>query len=449
VTVSEQRAVIADGDAATSDGSADASRMRRVAVASFMGTVVEFYDFIIYGTAAALVFSAAFFPALGDQAASVVSYATLGVAFVARPVGAILFGHFGDRLGRKRTLVATMLTMGASTVLIGILPTAATIGVAAPVLLIVMRFAQGLAAGGEWAGAALFTCENAPADRRGFWSMFTNLGGAAANMLAAFTFLAISLFMSDSTFESYGWRVPFILSSLLVAVGLYIRLRLEDTPVFKDQLRNGGAARLPFVEAFAKQWKQILLGAGSLLSSFAINYLGASYLIGYGTETLQINRSAVLAASMFGGLMLGVGVLAGGTLSDRIGRRRILIIANSVAIPWAVCLFPILDLDSLASFWIGIGVSFLIAGFGFGVAGAFLSELFATRYRYTAAGLGYSLAGIVGGAVPPLVAASVISTWGSFVYGLMLAGVAAVALACTLATKETSKTDLTAVSAEA
>jgi len=208
------------------------AKMRRVAFASFIGTVVEFYDFGIYATAAALVFAKVFFPALGTNAGTAVAFATLGVAFVARPVGAILFGHFGDRLGRKNTLIATMSLMGAATVLIGLLPTAASIGVLAPILLVVLRVAQGLAAGGEWAGAALFTSEHAPKGRRGFWATFTNLGGAVANILSLGTFLMVALFMSDDTFLAWGWRIPFLISIVLIAVGLWVRLKIEETPAF-------------------------------------------------------------------------------------------------------------------------------------------------------------------------------------------------------------------------
>ncbi|MFC9358920.1 MFS transporter [Rhodococcus sp. NPDC057014] len=419
-----------------------ANKMHKVALASFMGTVIEFYDFIIYGTAAALVFSDVFFPALGAHAGTVVSFATLGVAFVARPFGAVLFGHFGDRLGRKRTLIATMLTMGIATVLIGVLPTVETIGVLAPVFLILLRIAQGLAAGGEWAGAALFTTENAPKDKRGFWAMFTNLGGAAANMLAATTFLLTSVFMTDDTFVSYGWRIPFLLSALLVVFGLYVRLKLDDTPVFTKQIKGEGASSLPFADAFRNQGRQILLGAGTLLMAFALNYMGASYLTNYGTATLDLDRSQVLGAGVFGGVMLGIGIISGGTRSDRVGRRRILLITNVVAIPWALVLFPLLDTKSLAAFWIGLAVSFLVAGHAFGVAGSFLSELFHTRYRYTAAGLSYSLAGIFGGALPPLIAASVISTWGGLAFGVLLAAIGLVSIGCTLRLRETRDFDL-------
>ena len=426
---------------------ATARKMRKVALASFMGTVIEFYDFGIYATAAALVFAHAFFPALGEQAGTVVSYATLGVAFVARPLGSILFGHFGDRLGRKRTLIYTMSLMGLATVLIGLLPTAATIGTAAPIILVVLRIAQGVAAGGEWAGAALFTSEHSPKERRGFWAMFTNLGGAFANILALGTFLLTGLYMSDETFAAWGWRLPFLISIVLVAVGLYVRLRIEETPVFRAEAQRGQAGGLPFKEAFTHQWKEILLGAGSLVMAFSLGYVGIAFLTNYGTATLHLPRPQVLGAGMFGNLLNCVAIIAGGTLTDRFGRRRVLLVANVVGIPWALALFPVLDTGSIGAFWLGESVTFLIAGVGFGVAGSFLSELFHTRYRYTAAGLSYSLAGVLGGAIPPLIAASLIGTYGSFVFGIFLAVYCLAGLLCTLALRETRHRDLTEVPA--
>jgi MFS family permease len=426
-----------------------ANKMPKVAFASFMGTVIEFYDFGIYGTAAALVFAQSFFPALGENAGTVASFATLGVAFVARPLGSILFGHFGDRLGRKRTLIATMTLMGVATVLIGLLPTAASIGVIAPVILVVLRIAQGIAAGGEWAGAALFTVENAPTARRGFWAMFTNLGGAVANILALSTFLLAAQVMSDATFVEWGWRVPFLISVVLVVLGLYVRLRLQESPVFAQEVERRRASRLPFKEAVANDWQQILIGAGSLVMAFALGYIGIAYLTNYGTATLGFSESEVLLAGIFGNLINGAAIISGGTLSDRMGRRRVLLVVNAIAVPWALLLFPLLDTNSLAAFWVGMTVSFVLAGHGFGVAGSFLSELFQTRYRYTGAGLAYSLAAIIGGAVTPLVASAVIAKYSSIVFGVILAGFCAASVICTLVARETRGRDLTDVPAEA
>jgi len=418
-----------------------AAGMKRVAFVSMIGSLIEFYDFTIYSTAAALVFARVFFPALGSVAGSVAAYATLAVAFIGRPLGSLLFGHFGDRLGRKRTLIFTMSLMGGSTVIIGLLPTATSIGIVAPIALVLLRIAQGVAAGGEWAGAALFTFEHSPQARRGFWAMFTNLGGAISSILALGTFLIIGSFMSDNAFVAWGWRIPFLFSIVLVLVGLYVRLRTEETPDFKagaDKRRKADA--LPFKEAFAHQWKEILLGAGSLVPAIALAYVGLAFLTSYGSATLSLPRPLVLGAVMFGNVFNLAAIVTGGILTDRFRGRRVMIIANAVGMPWVLALFPILNTRSLALFWVAMAVTFSIAGIGFGVAGAYLSELFPARYRYTAVGISYSISGVVGGAVPPLVAASLVPAYGGFVFGIFLAFYCLIALGCTLALRDTHNT---------
>ncbi|MFD7206231.1 MFS transporter [Streptomyces sp. NPDC057684] len=416
--------------------------MGRVATASFIGTVIEFYDFGIYGTAAALVFPEVFFPALGPAAGITASFAALGVAFVARPFGSLLFGHFGDRLGRKKTLIATMLLMGLSTILVGCMPTADQIGVAAPVLIVMLRVLQGLAAGGEFAGAVLFSSEHAPKGKRGFWAMFPNFGGGGAITLANLTFLLTTLFMSDDTFTSWGWRVPFLASFLLVIVGLWIRLRIDETPVFKNQVARSGPSRLPFLEALKHQPRQVLLATGTVMIGFALTYIGGTYLVSYGTTVLKLPRAFVLSMAMVGGITISVGVVLGALLSDRIGRRWVIVGAASVAVVWALALFPLLDLGSRGVFAIGVPVTLFLSGIATGPQGAFLSELFHTRYRYTAAGLSYSLAGMLGGGIPPLIAPSVIDSLGSFSFGCILAGVCLISLVCVLAVGETRQLDL-------
>jgi MFS family permease len=423
--------------------------MRRVAIASFIGTVIEFYDFGIYGTAAALVFPHLFFPALGQAAGTVASFATLGVAFVARPFGSILFGHFGDRYGRKKTLIATMLLMGTATILVGLMPTANQIGVAAPVLIITIRVLQGLAAGGEFAGAVLFSSEHAPKGKRGIWSMFPSFGGGAAIVLANATFFATSVLMSNATFIDWGWRVPFLSSFVLVLVGLWVRLRIEETPVFKNQIARSGASRVPFLEAFKNQPRQILLATGTALMVFALTYIGGTYLVSYGTEILKLQRTYVLGIAIVGGVAISVGVVLGALLSDRIGRRWVIVGAACAAIVWTLALFPIIDKGSHLAFAVGQPVTMFISGIATGPLGAFLSELFQTRYRYSAAGFSYSLAGMLGGGVPPLVAASIISSIGGFAFGAILAGVCVVSLICVLAVGETKQLDLDRPEADA
>ena len=421
--------------------------MFKVAFASLMGTVIEFYDYLIYATAAALVFSDVFFPALGKSAGTIASFATLGVAFLVRPIGAVVFGHIGDRLGRKRTLITTMALMGIATTAIGVLPTADSIGVAAPIILVFLRILQGFAAGGELAGAVLFSSEHAPKERRGFWSMFANIGGGLAFLLSIGTFFVINLTMSPESFKDFGWRIPFLLGSVLLLFGLWIRLRLGETPVFAHQTNEDKRGELPFVSAFRHQYREILLGGGVLLMAYALNYMGASYLLNYGTQTLDLGQAGVLGAGVAGGVTLVTGVILGGTLSDVFGRRRVILTANVAGSIWALALFPILSTASLAAFWMGLCVSTFIAGLAFGVAGSYLSELFETRFRYTAAAIALSFAAIVGGAVPPIVGVTLTESFGAYAFSVFLAALCFVSAICAFVLKETSQRDLNDINA--
>ncbi|MCF7552299.1 MFS transporter [Pseudonocardia sp. WMMC193] len=417
--------------------------LRRVAIASCAGTTIEFYDFFIYGTAAALVFPTVFFPALGATAGTVASFATFAVAFIARPVGAILFGHYGDRIGRKRTLVSTLLLMGVATVLIGLLPGAETIGVAAPVILVVLRFAQGFAVGGEWAGATLLTAEYAPPARRGLYATFPQLGPAIAFALSSGTFLVTGLVLGDTdqAFLDYGWRIPFLASFLLVAVGLYVRLSIDETPAFRAA-QNAGVLdrprRLPLVEVLRAQPREVLLAGGSLTMVFAFFYLGTAYLTSYGTSANGpgLDRPVVLALGIVAAVVFGAAIVVSGALSDRIGRRRLIIGSSAAGIVWALVLFPLLDTGSPLAFAIGLTVTLVIFAVAYGPAGALLPELFETRHRYTGAGLGYNLAGVLGGAIPPLLAPGLAASFGSIAIGVMLSVTGVIALVCTLALRE-------------
>ncbi|MFC5997056.1 MFS transporter [Pseudonocardia hispaniensis] len=419
--------------------------MRRVAIASCVGTTIEFYDFFIYGTAAALVFPKVFFPALGSTAGTVASFATFAVAFFARPVGAVVFGHFGDRIGRKRTLISTLLLMGLATMLIGLLPGAATIGVAAPIILVILRFAQGFAVGGEWAGATLLTAEYAPKAKRGLYAVFPQLGPAFAFALSSATFLVTGLTLGDTdqVFLDYGWRVPFLLSVLLVGVGLYVRVTIEETPVFRqDQQRRaaqGGPGRTPFLDAIRHQPKEVLLSAGSLTMLFAFFYMGTAYLTSYGTKPdgAGLSRPVVLTLGIAAAVVFGLVIVAAGIWSDRIGRRGVIMTSCALGVVWALVLFPLLDTRSAVAFGIGLTVTLAIFAISYGPAGAFLPELFETRYRYTGAGMGYNLAGVLGGAIPPLVAPQLAASFGSIGIGVMLAGLAVLSFFCTRALAET------------
>ena len=432
----------APGPVSESDTRIEPGKMRRVASASFVGSLVEFYDFNIYGFAAALVFGKLFFPALGPAAGTVAAFATLGVAFVARPVGSILFGHFGDRLGRKRTLVTTLLMMGVSTSLVGLMPTAGQIGIVAPILLVLLRVLQGLAAGGEWAGAALFVVENAPKLKRGFWAMFASLGGGAALTLAPVTFLLTGFGMTDEHFLSYGWRIPFLASSALIVIGLYIRLRMDESPVFKTEQAQHGASRVPFFEAFKRQPREILLAGGAMIIAPSFGYLGASYLTSYGATVLGLSRTQVLTMSSIGGAMLTLGIGLAGAYSDRIGRRKVIIAAALVAVPWALILFPLIAIGSTMAFAAGMCFTMFISGCSLGPMSAFMSELFHTRYRYTAAGFSYNIAQIIGGAATPLLAAWMTARYGGLTFGIFLAFLALISLLCILRIAETKEYEL-------
>ena len=419
--------------------------MARVATASCIGTTIEYYDFFIYGTAAALVFPQLFFPALGATAGTVASFATFAVAFVARPLGAILFGHYGDKLGRKRTLVTTLFLMGFATVAIGLLPTAATIGVMAPIILIVLRFGQGLAVGGEWAGANLLAVEYAPEGKRGFYAVFPQLGPALAFALSSTTFLVSDLVLGADSFVSYGWRVPFILSGLLVLVGLYIRMNIDETPVFKADQAEAAAApttrRSPFADVIRTQPKEILFSGGLMGVFFGFFYMGTSYLTAYGTapDGAALARQTVLSIGIVAALCLAVATVLGGWLSDKVGRKSVIIGAAVSALVWSLVLFPLLDQGTALSFGIGITVTLCIFGIAFGPVGAYLPELFETRFRYTGAGTGYNLGGVIGGAIPPLLAPGLTSTHGSIAVGVMLAVLALISIASTAALTERSK----------
>jgi MFS family permease len=411
--------------------------MRRIGAAGFTGTLIEFYDLQIYTTAAALVFAHVFFPQLGNVAGTVAAFGTIGVVFVARPLGSVLFGHFGDRMGRKRSLVITLLMMGLSTILVGLLPTSAQIGVMAPILLITLRIIQGLASGGEFAGAALLVAENAPAGKRGMWSALPSLGGAASNSFAGITLLITSLTMSDATFRAWGWRVPFLFSTVLLVVGLYIRLKMSETPVFTKEIHRRGTSRIPILEAIKTQPRDMLLGCMVEVPAFAMLYLVVTYVLNYGVNALKLRYTEVLWVTVGSGLIMFLGILITSRLSDRIGRRPVLILSNGLATVWALALFPILHTGTLVSYAMAVIVTMLIAGFIFGPIGAFMSELFDTRYRYTAVGLCYNASGILGGALPPLIAGPIISAYGTFAFGKVLAAICLASLCCCIALRET------------
>lgn len=447
-----------------SGGKPTPRELRRVRAASFAGTTIEFYDFFIYGTAAALVFPTVFFPALGSGAALVASFATFGVGFVARPVGSIFFGHFGDRIGRKQSLISTLLIMGVATVLMGLIPPAAQIGVAAPIILVTLRFLQGFAVGGEWAGAALLTAEYAPKDKRGLYGAFPQLGTPAGMFLANATFLVSALVAGDSSeaFLSYGWRIPFVASALLIAIGLWVRLSIAETPAFiqaqaaaEEALKReaeagdaGGAGeagarksreRSPFIDVLRFQAREVLLASGCLVMLFAFFHTSTSFLTSYASdpEGIGLPRTVVLAINMLAAVVLGVTVVLAGWLSDRFGRRRLLIFGFATGTVWALFIFPVISIGTGAAFALAQCLTLLFYACAYGPLGSYLPELFKPRYRYTGAGLGYNIGGILGGGIVPILASAISATYGGTGIGLLLSATGVISLVCAWLLQET------------
>lgn len=423
--------------------------MRRVALACVVGSAVEFYDFYIYGTAAALVFPSVFYPNLGPAMATVASMGTFATAFLSRPIGAVVFGHFGDRLGRKRTLVATLLIMALATITVGVVPGTATIGVAAPLLLVTLRLLQGLAVGGEWAGSALLSAETAPPNKRGYYGMFTALGGGIALVLSGLTFLGVNCTIGErsSAFMQWGWRVPFFLSGVLIAVALYVRLKVRETPVFARGMAEANAeeancSAAPLAEVLRWQRRELMLAAGSVLGSFGFVYMASTYLPSYSQSHLGYSRSFILLVGVLGGLSCIVFVWLAATLCDRFGRRRVMLVVWALGVPWSLLVMPLIDSGDPAFFAVAISGVYATAAAGFGPVAALVPELFATRYRYTGTALAVNLGGIAGGAVPPLIAGSLMVAYGSWAVGLMMTILVATSLVCTYLLPETGGTTL-------
>lgn len=423
----------------TSNGGA---RLGRVATASAVGTAIEFYDFTVFGTSAALVFNKIFFPSLGSGAGTAVALATFGVAFVVRPFGAVLFGHFGDRLGRKNTLVATLLLMGLATVGIGLLPSAVVAGPAAAILLVILRCVQGLAMGGEWAGASLVTTENAPANMRGKYGMYPQLGPAIGFLLSSITFLGTSLKLSNAEFLSWGWRIPFLMSAVLIVIGLVVRIALEETADFQKAVCDEPTVvRFPIVELFREQSREVLLASCSTIAVFGLFYLGITYMMSYGTQNLGLDRVTVLLVGMAGAVSLGVTTILGALLSDRIGRKNTLLIGNALCLLAALCLFPLLSAGTAGAMLLGMVVLQAAIGLAYGPLGAYLPELFAPRYRYTGAGLAYNIATVLGGAITPFVASQLVDRFGTVSVGIYMAALCVISLIALAFSRESRRTN--------
>lgn len=424
---------------------AAANSTGRIVMASLVGTAIEFYDFYIYGTAAALVFGPVFFPQESDAAQLLLSFATFAIAFVARPVGSALLGHFGDRVGRKATLVASLLLMGVSTTLIGVLPGYATIGWLAPALLCLMRFGQGLGLGGEWGGAALLAVENAPAGKRGWFGMFPQLGAPIGFLAANGLFLLLALGLDEAQFRSWGWRVPFLLSAVLVAVGLYVRLKLVETPVFREAMKRQERVRVPIGEVLTRYTRITILGTLAMVSCYALFYITTVFSLGYGTKALGYSRQTFLGLECFAIIFLGLGIPLSSWLSDRIGRRPVLIAGGILTALFGFALGPLLGGGSMLLVTLFLCLGLFLMGLIFGPMGAFLPELFPTRVRYTGASLTYNLAGILGASLAPYIAQTLVEQGGLGWVGGYISIAAVISVVAVWLIRETHDQDLTRV----
>jgi len=389
----------------------------RVLAASLIGTTIEFFDFYIYATAAVLVFPKLFFPSSDANTAILQSLATFALAFFARPVGAALFGHFGDRIGRKATLVAALMTMGPSTVAIGFLPTYASIGIMAPILLALFRFGQGLGLGGEWGGAVLLATENAPDGKRAWYGMFPQMGAPIGFLLSSGTFLILSNVLTDQQFFDYGWRIPFIASAVLVVVGLYVRLKIEETPAFLEAIKHNERVSMPMMEVFRKYGFTLFLATLLSVTTFALFYLMTVFTLSWGTTVLHYPRSSFLIAQMIAVLFFALGVPLSARLADRFGCGRVLIATMVGVFIFGLGFAPLFTLGSWNLTVVFLAIGLLLMGFTYGPLGTVLGLLFPTAVRYTGSSLAFTLAGILGASLAPYIA-----TWLATHYGLEFVG---------------------------
>jgi metabolite-proton symporter len=411
----------------------------RVVVASLVGTSLEWYDFFLYGSAAALVFGKLFFPTFAPLTGTLLAFTTYAVGFVARPLGGIIFGHFGDRAGRKTVLVVTLMLMGLATALIGVLPTYSAIGAAAPVLLVALRFVQGIGLGGEWGGAVLMSIEHASPDRRGFTASWPQVGVPAGNLLAAGVLWVMSAVLPDRAFLAWGWRVAFLLSAVLVLVGLWVRLSISESPMFASVAESGTKVRLPLVEVLRRHPRELLVAMGARIGTDVAFYTFVVYVLTYVTGTVKLPREAGLAAVLVGSAGQLVLIPMFGALSDRYGRRPVYLAGTIAAAAWAFAFFPLLNTGSRPVIILAVAVALLTHAAMYGPQAAFVAELFSTELRYSGASMGYQVAGIFGGALAPIIAIKLVGWTGSATavswYVTAMLAITAVAL---LAARETA-----------
>ncbi len=428
--------------------------MRKVALTSLSGTSIEWYDFFLYGTAAAVIFPTAFFPEdLPTMVVLIASFSTFAVGFIARPLGGVIFGHYGDRVGRKKTLVVALMLMGVATTLIGLLPTYATIGVFAPLMLVLLRFVQGLAIGGQWGGAMLLVTENAPVEKRGWYGAYAQAGAPVGVILANLAFLGVSAGLTEEEFMDWGWRLPFIASFVLIIISMYVQLKLEDTPAFKALAESktenpdqaAGLKKSPVVEVVRRYPKRIVLAAGAFLSIQVTFYILIAFIVAYGVNspTVELSRDVMLTAVLIAAAIMVPTQFYFSGLSDRIGRKRVYQWGAILTGLWVFALFPLIDTGSPYAIVLAVSLGLVFLGMQYGPQAAFFTELFSTEVRYSGASLGYQLGAIVGGALAPTIAVLLWNNFGIFYVSLYIALAAVLTLLSLSALTETQGKDLT------
>jgi len=426
------------------------SNMQKVALTSLAGTSIEWYDFFLYGAAAALIFPTAFFGEATPSTALILSLLTFAAGFIARPIGGIIFGHYGDRVGRKKTLVIALILMGVSSTLIGLLPTYAMIGVTAPILLTSLRFAQGLAIGGQWGGAMLLVTESAPSDKRGYYGAFAQAGAPVGVILANLAFIITSSLVSEESFYSWGWRIPFLASAILIGISMYIQLNLEDTKAFKElqatrenqEVNNETVQRSPILEAIKKYPKRIALAAGSFLSIQVTFYILIAFLLAYGVSSSEISRDDMLAAVLIASAIMVPCQFIFSSYSDRNGRKGIFMVGAILTGLWSFAIFPLVDTGNFWLIVLAITMGLIFVGMMYGPQAAFFTELFSTEVRYSGATLGYQFGAILGGAFAPTIAAFLWNNYGIFWVSVYIAFASLLTLFSVMALTETYQNNL-------
>jgi metabolite-proton symporter len=420
----------------------------KVVGASLVGTTVEWYDFFLYGSAAALVFNELFFPDFDPLVGTLLAFATYAVGFAARPIGGVIFGHYGDKIGRKKMLVISLMLMGGATFLIGLLPSYGTIGVWAPILLIVLRLVQGFALGGEWGGAVLMAAEYGTPERRGYWASWPQAGAPAGNLLAVAVLAVVTAMTTDEQFNSWGWRIPFLLSAVLVLVGLWIRLSIEESPVFRAAREQAEASdeapKLPVVQVIKEYPREIILAIGARLAENISYYIFTAFALAYATGELGMERSTALNAALIASAIHFVAIPAMGALSDRLGRRPVYLVGALGVGVWGFVFFLLYDSESFLLLALAGTIGLIFHGAMYGPQASFFSELFSTQVRYSGLSVAGQVSSIVAGSLAPIIATALLIEYGSSVpISLYLAGAAVLSLIAVWASRETARSDLT------